>query len=324
MKMTLVPEFYGADSLLYNMYRNLPIGAVMLDFGLMIISSNRKFKEYFPCIPHGPNGLPFCKAIGCLKDTGNSKSERPKKCRKCDLLKNVTCMMQNNRQMQTVEIKSTLLCQCSKEIKWFKIDGFPVRYAGQKCAVLFFNDITDHVQKEKQLKEKLKIDMPTQVFNKYSVIQDLDAILKTEKQKSFSLCMIDFDNFKKINDTYGHLMGDKILCKFSEIARRNIRMDDIVGRFGGEEFIFIFCHTDLAQASGAISRIQCELAKSFRGEVISPVTFSAGIIYYEENANVKTKWKSLMEAADRLLYQAKAQGKNQIVTSVWDCKNKKC
>lgn len=324
MKMTLVPEFHGADSLLYNMYRNLPIGAVMLDSGLMIVSSNRKFREYFACSPHGPNGLPFCKAIGCLEDTGNSKPERQGKCRKCDLLKNVTCMMQNNRQMQTVEIKSTLLCQCRKEIKWFKIDGFPVRYAGQKCAVLFFNDIADHVQKEKQLKEKLKIDMPTQVFNKYSVIQDLDAILKTEKQKSFSLCMIDFDNFKKINDTYGHLMGDKILCRFSEIARRNIRMDDIVGRFGGEEFIFIFRHTGLAQASGAISRIQCELAKSFCDEVLYPVTFSAGIIYYEENANVKTKWKSLLEAADRLLYQAKAQGKNQIVTSVWDCKNKKC
>jgi len=141
----------------------------------------------------------------------------------------------------------------------------------------------------------------------------LDAVLADENRKSFTLCMIDFDDFKNINDTCGHLEGGRVLTAFSEIARKNIRSGDIFGRFGGEEFIFIFTDTKITQSVKIIKRIQNELREYFAAKLPMPVTFSAGAVY--AGADGKFSRDELIAYVDKLLYKAKRGEKNRIEMS---------
>lgn len=300
------------SSLLYDLYQNSPIGVVLLDPHLKILSANRRFRTYFPFYPEGPEGFLLCSAIGC-RYIGAEACNDSKGCESCSILRSIVSMMKDNVPMKAIEIRHRPPDQCRRGTRWFRVNGVPVDCSYGEYAVLLFDDITDHMKKEKALKRKLELDLTTNVLNKYGLMKYLDSLSQKEKTEPVVACMIDFDDFKKINDQYGHLMGDKILNRFSEIARKSIRADDKIGRYGGEEFLFVFRGARLDQARNIVERIQTELRESFRGVLSLPVTFSAGMICMDEGSSFP-RWDDLIEAMDKLLYRAKAKGKNTIVT----------
>ncbi len=179
------------------------------------------------------------------------------------------------------------------------------------------------VIKRKELENKLKDqsvkDSLTNCFNrKYfydQVKQQVSLYVRTGT--TFSIALIDIDNFKSINDTYGHLAGDDVITKFSSIIKENIRIYDIPIRFGGEEFAVIFpscIKTDAAKAIDKIRSIVKETPPVYGKKSIS-FTFCCGII---EVTEVKDKnnitFESLIKIADDRLYKGKNSGKNIIVT----------
>lgn len=103
-----------------------------------------------------------------------------------------------------------------------------------------------------------------------------------------------------------------VLRIFSKAARKNIRTDDLVGRYGGDEFLFLFQGIGPRQAAEAIRRIQNELWKSSREILPVSVTFSAGLALWDRGKQPDARWKDLLQTVDRLLYRAKNNGKNQI------------
>jgi len=147
-----------------------------------------------------------------------------------------------------------------------------------------------------------------------------DKVLPQELERarrynlSFSILLIDADNFKKVNDTYGHLMGDRILATIGEAITHALRTVDFAFRYGGEEFIVILPETTIKSARRAAERIRqkviSESRKVLQNEVSSPVTVSTGIACYPRDA---TDAKALVALADNLLYQAKGAGKNRIL-----------
>ena len=161
--------------------------------------------------------------------------------------------------------------------------------------MLFLKDVTLQALREKVLRQKLKLDQQTKVLNKVSLLRSLDALLRTERRGPLSVCMVDFDDFKAVNDRYGHLMGDRVLDTFCRIARENIRAGDLLGRFGGEEFLFVL-RADRGQAAFILRRIQNDLRESFAGTVSFPVTFSAGVVSCGKG---HCGWKEIVEEADR-------------------------
>jgi diguanylate cyclase (GGDEF)-like protein len=135
---------------------------------------------------------------------------------------------------------------------------------------------------------------------------------------NFSLVLIDIDFFKQINDTYGHLTGDKVLVELTGLLRENIRESDILFRYGGEEFVIILQHvtdTDTVLKIGEALRsaIENHNFSTTSGEVFK-VTASFGIVAFAENQFVN--FDEMMLAGDRALYTAKKNGRNQIVLSV--------
>lgn len=156
-------------------------------------------------------------------------------------------------------------------------------------------------------------DSLTECYNRrYFTMRLLEEFSRAQKfSLNISFVMIDVDNFKKINDTYGHLVGDTVLKEIAKSIRENVREIDSVARLGGEEFAIIFPETDKAAtiivAERIRSRVSQKMIRAF-DEVLG-VTISMGIASFPQNTLYPDV---LMEIADKALYQAKQSGKNQV------------
>lgn len=132
-----------------------------------------------------------------------------------------------------------------------------------------------------------------------------------------NVLIFDLDNFKKFNDTYGHVWGDKLLTLFSDIIRQNIRKSDIPVRYGGEEFLILIRDLDMKMAREVADRIRSQLQKekiyitNVEGDLL--VSVSCGVAQYPRNG---TNIKEVIDLADKALYKAKEKGKNRVMT--WD------
>ena len=154
--------------------------------------------------------------------------------------------------------------------------------------------------------ERLK-DPLTQLLNRRGFYEKAKFKLSQITQSSYCLLMCDIDHFKGINDQYGHLLGDQILKQVSQIIRENVRQQDLVGRFGGEEFILLLQVKREQQAYDVAERIRSciETCQSF--EVNTSVIASFGLVQVDGEGFMQA-----IEVADQLLYSAKRSGRNRI------------
>lgn len=157
----------------------------------------------------------------------------------------------------------------------------------------------------KQLQELSTTDSLTRLYNR----RKIDEILNELKNKKYSLILLDIDHFKDINDTYGHLEGDKVLIHVAQLLKLNINANDILGRWGGEEFLIICKNTTEIQASKLAQRLREILEnEDFK---IRKVTASFGV----SEATTDTTIKDVLANADKAMYNAKQNGRNQVICS---------
>ncbi len=205
------------------------------------------------------------------------------------------------------------------DIRWIQARSFPV-YAEDGISVRragIAEDITLRRAMEEQLRENSIRDPLTEVYNRRYVFENLKGMINrfSRDDEPFSIAIIDLDHFKKINDTYGHVAGDYVLREFSRIVSDNIRPYDILGRYGGEEFIIVFKKSKRDYASSTIERI----LDIIRGRVFSTragdikLTFSCGIADVTEEFPGGRTIENIVAAADERLYRAKSGGRNMVV-----------
>ena len=140
--------------------------------------------------------------------------------------------------------------------------------------------------------------------------------LAKRNEQKLSIIAIDIDHFKKINDTYGHSVGDEVLITIANILKQNIRKSDIVSRFGGEEFVILLNNASLDDATSIAEKIRVTIENSsidIEGTVIK-VTSSFGVASY--NKDRENSIETVIKRADDLLYIAKKHGRNQVVNSL--------
>ena len=137
-------------------------------------------------------------------------------------------------------------------------------------------------------------------------------ILKIEEfnryQVDFSIIMIDIDNFKCVNDEYGHDVGDKVLVHIAKILKDNVRISDIVARWGGEEFIIVCEHTNTAKSYIIAENIRKIIEKEYFEEV-EKQTISLGLTQFTKEDSIN----SIFKRVDNALYKAKSEGKNKTI-----------
>lgn len=163
------------------------------------------------------------------------------------------------------------------------------------------------------IQELSRTDGLTKVFNRryFEELGAREISLARRSRSPVSLLMLDLDHFKAINDQHGHTAGDGVLVEFAIRMKKNLRAEEIVGRYGGEEFLVLLSNTDSSQALEAAQRI-CLAASE------SPVLTENQKIRFTVSIGVATSLNgnrdlhSLIKSADKALYQAKEKGRNRV------------
>ncbi len=162
-----------------------------------------------------------------------------------------------------------------------------------------------------QAEEVSHIDELTCLPNRRQVIKELqNEVIRAERYKTpVSLSMIDIDHFKRINDSYGHTVGDQVLFHLANILQESVRDPDTVGRYGGEEFLVVLPSTRLKEAAGQAARL-CRRIRETEinvGETIK-LTVSIGVAEYRHG---QENWQKFLSRADMALYEAKNAGRDR-------------
>lgn len=166
-----------------------------------------------------------------------------------------------------------------------------------------------------KLRQQSMRDPLTQLFNRRYLQETLEREISRARRNKQEMCclVIDIDHFKKFNDTYGHDGGDALLVNFAKLLSQNVRNEDIVCRYGGEEFVVILPGTN---AEGGMARanilrtLASEMTVVIDKKTVANITFSAGMSVFPQHGDTM---EDLITLADSALYKAKNQGRNQVV-----------
>ena len=175
---------------------------------------------------------------------------------------------------------------------------------------VIFSDITQEEVYKKELEEFSVKDTLTNVYNRRYYEEQMEKEMKNAKRYNYdlSLIMFDIDFFKKVNDTYGHSVGDEVLIHLSELIHSSLREGDSFCRIGGEEFIIILPHTQKEDAAKIAEKLRVMVEKDKK---VLPVTISLGVTQY-----IIGEMKDYLDArVDKALYKAKENGRNQVVVA---------
>ena len=202
---------------------------------------------------------------------------------------------------------------------WAELSARIVELDGQRCSLVGIFDVTAQKALEERLRALATQDSLTGVANRGHFVE----VAQRERERArrsgaaLSLCMFDADHFKNVNDKFGHVAGDHVLCGIAQSATGALRKSDVLGRLGGEEFGVLLPDTDLAGALVVAERIRAAVAASEvqAGEGREPgervpikITISIGVAELRDDE----PFEALLQRADRALYAAKDAGRNRV------------
>lgn len=168
-------------------------------------------------------------------------------------------------------------------------------------------------ERMRSLRSLMVRDSLTGLYNHTTTTEMIDAALAQAKRQEESLCMVmlDLDQFKQVNDSYGHLAGDQVLVALARVLRYRLRTNDVVGRYGGEEFALLLRNVDAQTALHLVNQLREDFSqlRFNSGDKNFYCTFSAGVSCFP----ALNSTEELRIAADQALYQAKHSGRNQVV-----------
>ena len=162
--------------------------------------------------------------------------------------------------------------------------------------------------KEKLLQEtnyKATHDLLTGLYNREAFEKEVKKWIAHNKK--FCLVFLDLDNFKEVNDTFGHDKGDEILVETAKIMRNNLKGMDLIGRIGGDEFVMAIKDCDKSCANHILNIIEDEIKKRFKHFEVSASI--GGVVFPDDGED----YKELLKAADKKMYQVKENGKGRVL-----------
>ncbi len=206
---------------------------------------------------------------------------------------------------------------------WLLTSANVIDYNYDVALYCSFQDITSRKNREAVLKNQATRDPLTSLFNRRYFEDEVNRriALAQANHQQYSVLMIDADHFKRVNDTYGHKTGDKVLIELSSTAEKSLRQDDIVARYGGEEFVVFLPELSAEAAKIVADRLRETISKivvySDQGDEVR-FTVSIGISSSAISDNIDT----LIKTSDEALYRAKENGRNRCeIFTVEDLKN---
>ncbi|WP_307847831.1 histidine kinase N-terminal 7TM domain-containing diguanylate cyclase [Metabacillus bambusae] len=293
--------FHGAALLSFQMFNVSPIardtvfasmkeGVIVLNHQDVIVDYNNSMKLILPMLNHFYIG------------------------------KTITNVLKENQELANIiylgKENDYEICIKEKKINYhIRFSPILTKNNQQLGKIISFVDITDQVYLQKKLKLLASMDGLTQVYNRTYFMRKTEKLLESliSTEGNVSIIMFDIDHFKKVNDTLGHDAGDHVLKYVVKVAKKCLRVTDIMGRFGGEEFIICLPNTSLYDAFELANTIRLNIAEKHmlinKKEIC--VTSSFGISHAMMNSGVHHQSiQTLIRQADEALYAAKRKGRN--------------
>jgi len=215
----------------------------------------------------------------------------------------------NNIEHNTVEFSID-----GESTRYFRVSISPVFIEDETliARILLFTDITDHVNFLTELEKAAYIDSLTGLYNRKHFLElaEVDIGRAVRMNQLVYIGMLDLDFFKNINDTYGHTAGDMVLKTVADVIQQAIRSYDLIGRYGGEEFVFMFTLINETEAYKIAERIRENMENAvtdYEGKELR-ITCSIGLTRFLETDTLKTA----IQKADEALYVAKRAGRNLV------------
>lgn len=203
------------------------------------------------------------------------------------------------------------------EVLWIHLTAMPVPGPGGaiRGVVVSIHDITPLKRLEGRLREEAIRDELTGLYNRRYLMDQIPRAQNAARRHRYgmSLCICDLDRFKEVNDTYGHGVGDAALCAFGQLLATHLRQEDVLARFGGDEFCLLFTHSHAEGASVVLERMRegvKGLAIPCRTGTLSGLSASFGVAQHRDEFDSSAR---LLEAADQALYLAKNRGRDRVV-----------
>ncbi len=202
---------------------------------------------------------------------------------------------------------------------WAEMSARIVELDGQRCSLVGIFDVTAQKDLEEQLRALATSDSLTGAANRRHFME----LAQRERERSrragaaLSLCLFDADHFKNINDQYGHVAGDHVLAALAEAARGALRVSDVLGRLGGEEFAMLLPDTELGGARVVAERVRAAVAATEVQSSEVRVAGASGSIHVNVSIGVAQlrddePIESLLKRADQALYAAKDLGRDRV------------
>jgi diguanylate cyclase (GGDEF)-like protein len=170
------------------------------------------------------------------------------------------------------------------------------------------------VNYQQNLEYQTQTDPLTSLFNRRAFERKIAEEYERAKRynHAVSVLLLDIDNFKHINDTYGHHGGDMALVKISAILRERTRRSDFPARYGGEEFVLILPETDQESALQVANKIHDEIRSQMFGTSVTPFALTVSIGLSSTSTKPYSDWRQMLEDADQAMYLAKNSGKDRV------------
>jgi diguanylate cyclase (GGDEF)-like protein len=175
--------------------------------------------------------------------------------------------------------------------------------------------IINRLDRMRYLRQLAETDPLTRIANRHKSTQDIDRLLLTAQRQQQPVCLavLDLDYFRRINSRYGHALGDGVLHRLGQLLRQEFNQHDVIGRWGGEEFVIAMHNTRLPEGMRRLERVLIDLRRhDFASNPDAPlhVTFSGGIAQFPEDGS---DLQTLYQKADTAMYQAKQAGRDRIL-----------
>jgi diguanylate cyclase (GGDEF)-like protein len=232
-------------------------------------------------------------------------------CNKCKLRDSLIEPLTHKVPVKRMRLTRRFFINGMELVKYFVYSTNSVNIDGQEMTLVTLDDISDAMEAHLKLKRVSITDGLTQLYNHRHIYQKLEEELIRARRygNKLSIIMLDIDNFKSINDTYGHLVGDNTLVTISQIILNSLRDIDAAGRYESVEFLIILPQTILENAYLTAERIRRAVASHRFEEEELKMTLSGGVAELQPgNGNPL----HLIDHAENLLYKAKQEGRNLI------------
>lgn len=308
--------------LLVNIYHTSSYNYLRLDLNPFAVAVGQALLLYSVRIQNLLNVVPLARAqviesmvdafIVCGKDFSFLDANQAAK----QLFPELSTLLpgESIEQVKRFESEGELSLQIDGEIRFYKVTQTHIRQNGKSSAIcIVFHDITDKENQLKKLYGKATFDPLMHVYNRATFFDLANFMLASDDAVSrpYGLLMIDLDHFKLVNDTYGHSCGDAVLETVAVIVKGQLRKNDAIGRYGGEEIVVLLEDVSAEQMRAVVEKLRANIANtaiSYQENTLR-VTVSVGMAH--SPAGRAHALEDMLEQADSALYKAKNGGRNR-------------